>query len=889
MASDIGSRVTSGSKPQTFVGREIERRAAVAALADERVRLILICGPAGVGKSRLAQECIDAQTVRPDSVWSCLANPTLQSVPFGAIAHLLPPEAIAASTSPGAGLAMFAAFRRFYAGEPLVILVDDLQYLDDASSGLLIQLINVASVRVIATLREGTTVPLGFGAVLHGEHALRIDLGMLNRSETAAFAVQSLDGDIASSLEAALWESSQGNPLYVRELIKGAVMSGRVVNREGVWMADGPLPVSQRLSDLLADRLTKLPKRTRLLAETLALCAPLGLDALERQGFGRQLDELERAGIVTLTVDGMRCDARLSHPLYGEELRSDLAETTLRQILRAQADDIEAAGMQRKGDELRVVLWRLEAGIASSQEALVRATNSASLGKDHDLTARLASAAIRAGAGVDAIAPLGEALYELGRFDESIAVLEPALAAAENEFHVVRLVVALHRSQLWGLEDPDLAAATLEAARARVLTPLLDDAINAALANVFAFSNRLVEAVELVEPIDSPIPVIATVAGVAHVTALTQLGRIEEALAVARRHRDLQFGYGDHADPVFGALHLMTGGLAHCELGEMDEAHTVTERAYAELLPHRALHEQVWAALSVARSTLYQGHLRDCWKWANESLATAELSGLRHGQRMALNTLAACAGQMGLADEAGQFLDRIEFLDRSRRVEGTRGFFGAELAIGRAWAWYGRGDVERARDTVRKAADEIIGDANVITEGFLRHEAARLGAPDDRRNDALAAAVDGPLIRARLAHISGLAQHDPEILEQAYTGFAAIGCCDLPAAEAARAAARLAMAVGDSRRAARLEALAVGALSRCDGADTPGIRAIEPTWRLTDREVDVAELAARGMTSKDIADRLFVAVRTIDNHLRNIFVKLNITSRQELAALLRHP
>jgi DNA-binding CsgD family transcriptional regulator len=244
---------------------------------------------------------------------------------------------------------------------------------------------------------------------------------------------------------------------------------------------------------------------------------------------------------------------------------------------------------------------------------------------------------------------------------------------------------------------------------------------------------------------------------------------------------------------------------------------------------------------------------------------------------------------MGLADESGQFLDRIEFLDRSRRVEGTRGFFGAELAIGRAWAWYGRGDVERARETVRKAADEIIGDANVITEGFLRHEAARLGAPDDRRNEALAAAVDGPLIQARLLHISGLAQHDPEILERASTAFAAIGC-DLPAAEAARAAGRLVMAMGDSRRAARLEALAVAALSRCDGANTPGIRAIEPTWRLTDREADVAELAARGMTSKDIADRLFVAVRTIDNHLRNIFAKLNITSRQELAAvLLCHP
>lgn len=882
--TDRPRRATVPAAAQLFVGRQVERRAALGALDDSRLRVVLICGPAGVGKSRLALECLDSQSVDAEHRWICLANPTLSSVPFGAIAHLLPPEAVAASSSPGAGLAMFAAFRRYFGTAPVLILVDDLQHLDDASAGLLIQLINVASVRLVATLRDGATVPLGFGPVLQSEQAMRIDLGMLNRAETAELARQSLDGDLASSLEVALWESSQGNPLYVRELITGAVMSATVVNRDGIWTADGPLPVSRRLSDLLGDRLTDLSRRSRHLAETLSLCAPLGLEAIERQGYGNELAELERTGIATLRIDRMRCEARLSHPLYGEALRAGLIETSLRQILRTQADDIESSGMRRRGDELRVVMWRLEAGIASDRGALVRATNSASIGKDHELTARLATAAIRAGAGVDVIAPLGEALYELGRFDESIAVLVPALVAAENEFDVVRLAVALHRSQLWGQEDPDAAASTLETSRGRVRMPLLDDALKAALANVFAFSNRLVDALHYVEPIDSPIPVIATVAGVAHVTALTQLGRVEEALVVGRRHRELQAGYGDQADPVFGALHLMTSGLAQCEAGQMEAAHAALIEAYEQLLRHRALHEQVWASLALARLTLYRGHLREAWKWATETLANAELSGLRHGQRLALNTLAACAGQLHLPDEAANALDRIEQLDRGTDRGGGRGFFGAELAVGRAWAWFSNGDIERARDTVRRAADDVVGLGCEITEGFLRHEAARLGAADDRRNEALLSAVQGQLIAARALHIRGIAEHDADVLELAAAALAGVGC-DLAAAEAARTAGRLVMAGGDARRARRLDGIADGHALACAGARTPGLRAIEPTWRLTDREVDVLDLAATGLTSKEMADRLFVAVRTIDNHLRNVFAKLNVTSRHELAAL----
>lgn len=52
---------------------------------------------------------------------------------------------------------------------------------------------------------------------------------------------------------------------------------------------------------------------------------------------------------------------------------------------------------------------------------------------------------------------------------------------------------------------------------------------------------------------------------------------------------------------------------------------------------------------------------------------------------------------------------------------------------------------------------------------------------------------------------------------------------------------------------------------------------------LTEREQEVLELLARGLTNKDIAQALFLSVRTVEAHLRNIYGKLNVGSRTEAA------
>jgi DNA-binding NarL/FixJ family response regulator len=54
-----------------------------------------------------------------------------------------------------------------------------------------------------------------------------------------------------------------------------------------------------------------------------------------------------------------------------------------------------------------------------------------------------------------------------------------------------------------------------------------------------------------------------------------------------------------------------------------------------------------------------------------------------------------------------------------------------------------------------------------------------------------------------------------------------------------------------------------------------------PTPRLTDREMEVLKLVAKGLNNRDIAKQLFISENTVKNHIRNILEKLQLHSRME--------
>ena len=75
----------------------------------------------------------------------------------------------------------------------------------------------------------------------------------------------------------------------------------------------------------------------------------------------------------------------------------------------------------------------------------------------------------------------------------------------------------------------------------------------------------------------------------------------------------------------------------------------------------------------------------------------------------------------------------------------------------------------------------------------------------------------------------------------------------------------------------------------CEGAVTPGLFHAAAAVPLSVREREIVMLAAQGMASKDIAERLYLSVRTVNNHLQHAYTKLGVSGRADLAQALGSP
>jgi ATP/maltotriose-dependent transcriptional regulator MalT len=68
---------------------------------------------------------------------------------------------------------------------------------------------------------------------------------------------------------------------------------------------------------------------------------------------------------------------------------------------------------------------------------------------------------------------------------------------------------------------------------------------------------------------------------------------------------------------------------------------------------------------------------------------------------------------------------------------------------------------------------------------------------------------------------------------------------------------------------------------------TPAVAAAARPLPISDREREIAMLVVAGWSNREVADRLFVSVRTVEGHLYRIFAKLGIDDRDQLVHLLR--
>jgi DNA-binding CsgD family transcriptional regulator len=865
------------------IGRAAELELFDRALGSGDSAGFVIHGAAGVGKTRLADECRERAAAGGHPTERVVGSQTASLLPLSAVAALVPGGP--ARVEPHGEVNTVALFEEThralndrYHGRRLVTIADDVSLLDGASLALLGYLVGRGTIFLIATVRTGEAVPDLVTGLWRDGRVERIDLEDLSRTQLDTLLHLALGGPMEAGSGRELWEASRGNPLYLRELLLGALESGAMLERSGVWHLERKLPSTGRLLDLVQQRIGGLPAEASSVLELLALCQPVELAYLDATAPNGVLESLERAGLVTVNLeDG---EARLAHPLHAEVVRASMPAMRARTILLREAERLEASDSRSGPILLRSAVWRLDAGARPEPEVLIRGAHLARHAHDFRVVRRLVGAIPEEQLDAVGALLLGEALYELGAFDESERLLALGQRLPGPGQIALRLSVTRTKNAFWGLCRPDAALAVVTEARKALTAEPLAEEVSADEAAIWMFSGYPLRALEVLDRITGSEIRTRVVRAIVRAPVLAAMGRTAEAVNVAETGFAEHMALGDELAIAHPATHIVNQAYALAEAGRLREAERLAQAGADAVASSRVPIAQFWFAVTIGRVSTLQGRLATARRYFAEAAGLAEGNFFAGPRRLALTGLAMVDAMLGNADDADRSI-------RQRDELPAFGFLGPEQQLADAWTAVARRQPRNGAEHFRRAAADAAATGHRTAESWLLHDLVRTGGGDaSDRLTKLAGDCDSPLVSARARHAVAAQARDANELAGAADDFETMGAL-LLAAEAAADAAEAFRRSGDQRAATAASRHSSALVTSCEGAATPGLVRADSVVPLSGREREIALLAAEGLSSKDIADRLYLSVRTVNNHLQNAYSKLGVSSRADLARSLR--
>ncbi len=948
-------------EPSPLVGREAELEAIERALAGldsgGGQRCLTIEGEPGIGKTRLLAELGRRCERRGDLVLRGTASEFEAYVPFAVVvetfdAYLASLDDEATAGWP-AGLRgdlgeIFPALRdgpeigagggeryrahraardlivQLAARRPLVVVLDDFHWADDASLELLQALIRSAA-DAPALLVIGfrlAQAPERLAAALAGPGVERIALGPLSKPEAAEL----LSIDAASPSLAVIYEQGGGNPFYLEQLSRGDVGIAEVEAGESV-PAGIAASVAADVTQLQADARSMLrgasvvgePFEPDVAAEVAAIGPAEGL---------AMLDELLAADLLRPTELPRRF--RFRHPLVRRAVyesapagwriaahgRAAGALASRGASATARAHHVEHAAQRGDEDAIGLLAEAGEESAASSPvvaarwyEAALRLLPATDVERRIEIRRRLA-AALRSAGRLDACRDvLLEAIELIDDPADPIRIDLTTRCAAverwlgrEREAHV-RLTRAadqlpeaeaagrtsiLIELTVEGVFVRDFAAATeagaaaLAGARALGSEPVIAAAA-AALGLAEAGAGRIAAAREHRAEAEAIIDRLPDEELVDQIDALYHLGWAENYLEhyeAALAHVERMIAIVRRSD---GARPLVPMMLVKCypleTLGRLGEAAELCELAVEATQLDDATHFRAWALFERAWAHYYLGDLGATIAAAEESIRISErkVGGTGPSAGVGPAWVLACA-----LIESGEHVRARELLrplvgddiDGAMPVE--RSFFWEALALAEAQG----GDRELAEGYVGRAEREAAATDLAIPRGAASRARAQLtltsGNPAAAAEQAAASAAAFAAVGARI-EVAFSRSLQGRALAAAGERDAAIPVLreaesELDACGSAR-----------ERDAARRELRNLGARAEVRG---PAAGAEHGIDSLTKREREVADLVTDRRTNREIAAELFLSEKTIESHLRNVFAKLGASSRVEVARIV---
>jgi DNA-binding CsgD family transcriptional regulator len=857
-----------------MVGRQRELSQLTAAVAAKRGAVIT--GPSGVGKTTLALSGVEWAQQRGMAHRRASATRAAQGLPFGAFASLLPADRRDASRWRDDLDVLLGRYARAIVDEaqglPLLVFVDDAHLLDNGSAILVHQMALTQAATVLATVRAGEILPDPVLSLWKDGPAERIEIGVLDDPTIEELLVAALGGPIDAATVRELAGRSQGNPMFLRELVNGALQTGALVDAGGLWRLQGALSPTVRLAELVALRLGDLSVPERSVLELLALGEPLGPVDLTRLADPAAVDALEDKGLIASATQGNRIEMRLAHPVYGDVVRASISPRRQQAISRSLAEVIEAAGARRQADPLKVATLRLVGG-GGSAELLISGAMAARARHEYSLSERLAQAAIDEGAGFEARFVAAEAAHFQGRSEQAEHELAALAAQATSDGEKAR-VALLRFDNIYMERSTDLQI--IDDTLALISDPFWRDELANRRRFVTAIFSEPRKTMEVATTwIQSPDP--ASRVAVLH--ALVRMARFDEAIEELNPPPETR-AVPAPDEPSHQWLLFGLRAVALIYSGRLVEADELLGMAYRELVDHPASEARAFVADWLALLHLEQGRPVSAFRRASESYTLFQQLGRSTFAQLPYVVSAQALAMTGRATDALVALDALA----SPISPNIR----TDLLQARAWTAAAAGDLPTARATLEEAADYgqeagvLVGASNAL------HGLARLGHARQvaSRLDELATQVDGEFVAARAAYTNAVAARDLQALHEVSQTFERLGA-NLYAAEASVEAAAVSRRGGRPRDAAADEHRAAQLLGRCEGATTPIVTTITARVRLTPGELDAAVQAAAGRSNKQIAADTHISVRTVETQLQRVYEKLGISSRRDLADALR--
>lgn len=919
-------------RPDQVIGREELFSAAREQLG--RGGSVLLHGPAGIGKSTVLRALAAEYGGAARTVLRCSPTESESHLPFLALADLLglvldevsdrlPAAQLTALESALTGrgestlqrdglalrLAVLSALRALADTGPVLVVADDLQWLDPASAELLgfaARRLGDTPVRMLCAVRtEGQEYDGHLRA--SPPDTLAVRLGPLSRAQMSVLLDHRGFTGLPRSTVRDIHRTSGGNALFALEL-------GRALAENPTPPRPGePLPVPTSLRALVLNRLEMLSeeaRRTLLVASagarpTLALLHAAGRDNAEAE-------TAQAAGLGLLATEPEGPAVRFAHPMISAAL---YAEAPAQERRAAHAALSTAAS-----DPIERARHLALATTGTDPEVAARLAEAATLARDRGAPSVAAQLCLLAARHTPADgAPSPEAL-RLRAVEDAITAGELDLARDIAREVLARTTVPAERVRAWiaVIDTAGHAMNEVDAIFPQALADAGDDPQLLALVHYQLTWRALLVKGDFDEAREESAysAELAARAGdrYTELMALAFRAQIETLMGHPDAPATIRRALEEPQDPRVACHHNGAGYSRFRWLimsDQLPEARAAVTALLREVRRHGWVESEVHFLRGVAETELHSGHCGRALDLARESLRLARDTGIGEVASAVLTSLAEAAGgevdrALALAREAVEHAEEdgdqmyvsralaalghaqlvagdtqaaVRSLRRVREVEQSLGI--TDPARGR---WHGDLAEALVRSGEFTEAQDVI---DLTREQALRLDRESVLAVLDRA-EALIRATRGEQ-DAAVAQLTSAQDRLGKLgygLEEARAAFALAQLrTGAPGPTSYDEAARLFRRCRALPWLRQVEAAAEARPAEAVPTPVPAPDGLDGLDGLASMERQVAALVMEGATNREIAARLFISVKTVEATLTRVYRKLGIRSRVDIVRL----